>query len=79
MPLETIFNNLNYIKKDIVWYSFEMKNLFGKILGIIYIWTQNIYAEFIKRLNKLEWKENYFQDWLMQKKMKRKMIFELKG
>ncbi len=60
MPLEEFLDSLGCVKEDAVWWSFEMKDLFGKVLGSTRIWTKDEYAEFTGRLSKLEVKKKVF-------------------
>ncbi len=44
MPLEEFFDSLGYVEKDAVWWSFEMKDLVGKVSGGMRIWTKDEYT-----------------------------------
>ncbi len=60
MPLEIFLDNLGYVKENVVWWLFEMKDLVGDISGGTCIWIKDKYAEFTKRLSKPEVKRKVF-------------------
>lgn len=48
IPVKEFLNSLNYIKKDTIWWLFEIKDLVAKISGDTYIWTKDKCVEFPK-------------------------------
>ncbi len=60
MSLEEFLDSLGYVEEDAVWWSFEINNLVGEILGSTRIWTKDEYAEITGRLSKSEVKRKLF-------------------
>ncbi len=60
IPLEEFLDSLGCVEEDAVWWSFEMKDLVGKVSGGTHIWTKDEYAEFTERLSKPEVKRKVF-------------------
>ncbi len=60
MPLEELLDSLGCVEEDAFWWSFEMKDLVGEVLGGTRIWTKDKYTEFTGRLSKLEVKRKVF-------------------
>lgn len=60
MPLDKFFNFLACVEEDTIQQLFEKKDLVGMVPGDMYIWTQNEYAEFTKKLSRLLVKKFFF-------------------
>lgn len=60
MPPDKFFDYLGHVEKDLIWWSFEIKDLFGGLPGDIYIWTKDEYTIFINMLSRLKMKRKVF-------------------
>ncbi len=60
MPLEEFLDSLGCVEEDAVWWSLEIKDLFGEISGGTRIWTKDEYVELTGRLSKPEVKRKVF-------------------
>lgn len=58
--LNKFFNYLSCIKVNAIWWLFDIKDLSSKILKDIYIWIQNKYVEFTRKLHKSKVKKKIF-------------------
>lgn len=60
ISLHKIFDCLSCVEEDAIWQLFEMKYLVNQVLRDIYIWTQDEYAKFNRKLSRLEVKKKVF-------------------
>ncbi len=58
--LEEFLDSLGCVEEDIVWWSFEMKDLVGEVSRGTHIWTKDEYAEFTGMLSKPKVKRKVF-------------------
>lgn len=57
---ENFFDSLGYVEENAIWRLWKLKDLFGKVLKDMHIWTKDKYTKFTRKLKKPEVKKKIF-------------------